>query len=209
MSEHLLSETLPGDLARCLHLIGLALGLGVGLFADLRFLRFLFQPFGESDLALFENVHRTVGWALLLLWISGLWLLALRTGFQPQAFTPKLFAKLAVVSILTVNALLMARLALPVLDRMVGWHMGDMPFFDRLRLTVVGALSAASWVAALCLGVFAAFRSMSAEQLTDFFGAMYGIALGAGILTAIAVRYTGRGVRRRRIGRHSYRSWPA
>ena len=111
--------TMLNDAARATHLLGLALGFGVAILADLCAARSLFRPLDYRELETLHQYHRTVALGLALFWASGLVLLWLRTGFQPENFSPKLMTKLGVVSLLTVNAVLIGRIGLPT---MIAWQ---------------------------------------------------------------------------------------
>ena len=148
------------DCIRFAHVIGLALGLGLALFADFRFLRALCEPIQKADIRFLQRVHVAVMTALFILWLSGLSLLYVRTGFEPSAFSPKLIAKLLVVTILTVNAIAIAKIAMPLLRAAIGQSIYDIALVYRTALITIGAISAASWMGALMLGIFAAFKLM-------------------------------------------------
>lgn len=174
------------DLPRFVHIIGVALGLGGGLIADIRFMRFLFARFDVTDLEFFHDMHRIVSKALVLLWISGLMLLVMRTGFLPENFSPKLITKLLVVGLLTLNAIMVGVLAMPVLTRMIDCQLGELNLTDRLRLTLVGGISSASWLSGLLLGVFAILKRIPSDRLVDIFCGIYAIALVGAVLFALA-----------------------
>ncbi|MDJ0945638.1 MAG: hypothetical protein QNJ30_19395 [Kiloniellales bacterium] len=175
------------DAARCGHFVGLALGLGLGLYADTRFLGGLSRPIAADYLLSLRRIHGYVAAALALLWASGLFLLHARTGLDLAAFTPKLLTKLAVVTLLTVNAVLIESVALPLLARSIGRHFGELPTGWRLRLSLVGALSGACWLSALGLGVFAAFKTMTPETLALTIGGIYASALAGAVTLAVLV----------------------
>jgi hypothetical protein len=189
-----MSETMFVDLVRFGHLVGLALGLGLAVYADSRFLRSLTEPFDPLRLAELRRTHVFVSVALAILWASGILLLAIRTGLDPDRITPKLLAKLAVVTAMTVNARLIATVALPLLHRAGGTSFCRLRPGQRLRLAAIGAVSAASWLSALLLGTVAAFKPMGAPALAAIFGGIYGLAF----LGAVAVALLAPVVLRRR-----------
>jgi len=182
-----LDLTLVNDAARAVHLLGLAMGFGVALVADASAARSLFRPLDLRELQSLERYHRTVSFGLLLFWTSGLVLLWLRTGFETSAFTPKLQAKIGVVSLLTVNAVLIGRVGLPVMYHYHGMRFGVLPFAVRVRLSLLGALSGACWISALALGVFSQLRAMSWETLSQIIGSIYLLGfLGAGLAVLLS-----------------------
>ena len=66
------------------------------------------------------------------------------TGFDIYQFSPKLIAKIVVVTILTVNAVAIGQLALPYFERNTGVTFGQFSLAVRLRLAGCGAVSSAS-----------------------------------------------------------------
>lgn len=179
-----MTDHLALDLVRFAHFIGLALGLGLALFADLRFLGNLVRRLVPDDMALIERLHVTVARALIVMWVSGIALLYLRTGFELAAFTPKLQAKLVVVTILTLNAILISRLALPVMHRAVGYPICDIRFTYRLRLMLIGAISTGSWASGLILGVFSDLKPLALDTLIGIIGPVYVLCLSGAVLLA-------------------------
>ena len=141
------------DAARAGHLIGLATGFGLALAADLLALRSLVHPVSHRDVWLLGWLHRLILGGLALLWLSGLLLLQHRTGFDPALFTPKLICKLAVVSLLTLNALLIGVYVLPRYTANAGRRFGDFELVPRLNLSLVAGISMSCWASALVLGV--------------------------------------------------------
>ncbi len=177
--------TLINDAARAVHLLGLALGFGVAIMADLSAARMLIRPLDDREVKLLHAYHRTVALGLTLFWASGLVLLWLRTGFQPENFSPKLMAKLGIVALLTFNAIMIGRIGLRALDEWFGLRFGAIPLGERARLAAMAGLSGAGWISALVLGVFSTMRTMNYETLSEVIGAIYLLAL----LGAIAATF--------------------
>ena len=173
------------DAARAIHLVGLAVGFGVAVAADLSAARMLVRPLDTRTLATLERFHRLVTVGLILLWVSGGVLIWLRTGFDPAQFTPKLIAKIGVVSLLTLNAIAIGRVGLPVMAEFQNWRFGDVPLTRRMQLAALGALSGACWVLALALGVFSQLKPMPWEFLSRLIGIVGAGALAAAILAAL------------------------
>lgn len=172
------------DAARAAHLIGLALGFGVAIMADLLAARSLFRPLQDHELDDLHRYHRTVALGLTLFWASGLVLLWLRTGFDPANFSPKLIAKLCVVSLLTVNAYLIGRIGLPTMLDWAGCRFGSLPLAHRLRLGALAGMSGAGWISALALGVFSMMKTFDWDILSEIIGVIYVVGLGGALLTA-------------------------
>lgn len=176
--------TMLNDAARATHLLGLALGFGVAILADLCAARSLFRPLDYREFETLHQYHRTVALGLTLFWASGLVLLWLRTGFQLENFSPKLMAKLGVVSLLTVNAILIGRIGLPTMIAWQGFRYGSLPLAHRLRLAALAGMSGAGWISALALGVFSAMKTFEWEVLSEIIGVIYVVGLGGALVTA-------------------------
>lgn len=177
--------SLVNDAARAAHLLGLALGFGVAILADMTAAKSLIRPLDDRDFDTLHRYHRTVALGLCLFWASGLVLLWLRTGFDPAQFSPKLMTKLGVVSLLSVNAVLIGRIGLPTMEEWYGCRFGAMPFAHRLRLAALGGMSGAGWIAALALGVFTAMKTFEWDVLSQIIGMIYVVGLSTALLTAI------------------------
>lgn len=176
--------TFLNDAARAVHLLGLALGFGLAILADVSASRAILRPLDARDIDMLKRLHHFVSVGLLLLWASGLVLFWLRTGFEADRISPKLMTKVAVVSILTLNAMAIGRIGLPTLLRFQSWRFGDIPLPERVQLCALGTLSGACWVAALCLGVFGYFKTLDAQELTHLLALTYLAALSLALLAA-------------------------
>ncbi len=177
--------SLLNDAARAAHLVGLALGFGVAIMADLCAARSMFRPLQDHEFDDLHRYHRTVALGLALFWASGLVLLWLRTGFDPANFTPKLIAKLCVVSLLTVNAYLIGRIGLPTMMAWAGYRFGALPIAHRLRLAALAGMSGAGWISALALGVFSMMKTFESDILMEVIGAIYVVGLGGALAAAV------------------------
>ncbi|MEL6425519.1 MAG: hypothetical protein AAGK98_14455 [Pseudomonadota bacterium] len=179
------------DAARYAHLATLAAGIGMAALADQNVLRALHGPLAPFDLALLHRLHRAMIPVLVAIWTTGIVLLDLRTDLQPSEITPKLWAKLAVVTILTLNAWAIGRLALPALEDLGRMRFGDLPASRRMLLAGLGGISAASWLSALALGCFAGLRDLGGQELLTLFGLIYGASLYGAVVVALAARLVG------------------
>ncbi|MEL6235725.1 MAG: hypothetical protein AAFR46_15095 [Pseudomonadota bacterium] len=182
-------DTIAFDAVRLVHLAGVALGLGLGIYADSRFLRGLGRPILPSRLSELRRIHEHVYLALALLWVSGLVLFAMRTGLDPSLFSVKLLAKFCVVALLTVNAMAIGAIALPLLELSVEKRFCDLSRPRRLILGLIGGISCASWGLALALGVFTAAKEMSGGMLLVFLGSGYALGLTVGAVIAFGAPF--------------------
>jgi len=152
-----------------LHLLALLASAAGIAFAD-------FAMFARRhvDTRLLRKSTRAVAWALVALWISGLEIIWLDTGFDPAllATMGKLQAKLVVVTLLTLNGFLLHRHAFPQLLK---------PRLSAPKVAqvfgVLGAFSGVSWLFALFLGVGKAVAPILG---LGGFLALYAVALAVG-----------------------------
>ncbi len=155
------------------HLVAFAIALSAVLHEDVALIKAR-----RIDLQRLATAARTVTYALSVLWVTGLALLAFDVGLDPRALvaSPKLAAKLVVVSALTANGLALHALAFPLLRRP-----GTL---DRSRLIVpvaLGAISTTSWLYASFIGVSRVIAP--ALSFTDFM-ALYGVLLAGAAAVA-------------------------
>jgi hypothetical protein len=183
--------TFLNDAARAVHLLGLALGFGVAIVADLSAARTLVRPLSWDEIDTLERYHRMVAIGLALFWASGLVLLWLRTGFNVDNFSPKLVAKLGVVTLLTMNAALIGKIGLNAIIDWQGARFGDLPLMERLRLGALAGLSGAGWISALSLGVFSTLKTLEWTLLSEVIGMIYLMGLIGSILIAFAAPMIG------------------
>ena len=156
--------TFLNDFMRATHLLGMALGFGIAVLADLLAARAVLRALDDRDIEMLEQLHRLVWMGLVLLWVSGVSLLWLRTGFDLDRFSPKLMTKVGVVLLLTANALAIGRIGLPTMKAHQSWRFGDLPVPQRLQLSALATISMACWVSALTLGVFSQLKPLQWED---------------------------------------------
>lgn len=178
--------TLLNDAARAVHLLGLAIGFGVAIVADMSAARLFIRPLDQREIEALHRFHRMVALGLALFWISGLVLLWLRTGLQLDNFSPKLLTKLGVVALLTTNAFMIGRIGLPVIAGMRGRRFGGLDTGTRIRMASLGALSTAGWISALVLGVFSHLKTMEWNLLSEIVGMIYLSTLSLALVAALA-----------------------
>jgi hypothetical protein len=143
------------------HLIGLALGVGGATLMDLILVRFVLRGTiarEHADILKFSSMLVSAG--LLILWVTGIAFLAHYYVFNAAALgNPKIFAKVVIVAILTVNGILIHNQVLPIIERNVGRRLFD-GVSPRLKMGMLaaGAVSATSWYVPLALGALREFN---------------------------------------------------
>jgi hypothetical protein len=157
------------------HLIAFAVALAEIIRADWRVL------WAVPDPAALHRTARLVAWTLLGLWVTGLGLTGLDTGFDPAiiAAKPKLLTKLVVVVALSGNGVLLHRIAFPLL----GSSAPRRPAVTIL-IAALGAVSTVSWFFAAFVGVA---RLIAGSMTLGGFLALYATALAGGVLLAALV----------------------
>lgn len=158
---------------RIVHFVGLALGLGTATFLDLMMLRFMvLAKIRRSHAEAFEFGTKVVTAGLVMLWISGLAFLAYYWAFDPEKLAnPKIWAKVSVVGVLTVNAVFLHKVVLPVVEQQVSRTLfGGLSAYQRILMVVGGTTSVTSWYVPVALGAIPQFNnSLPADQLWAMF----------------------------------------
>ena len=129
------------DSVRGLHLLFLALGMGSALYLDFRTLTGLSRIVRAQDITEIERIHRFVSFALAGLWATGLMLIWIRTSFDLSQFSPKLWCKLAIVTGMTLNAMVIGSCVLPAMQAQLGQRVIDLKPRALLPLAVVASVS--------------------------------------------------------------------
>ncbi len=166
------SDTLI-DILRGLHLLCFAAGMGVGLCFDLRTLRTLNSPVTQDDVWTLHQVHLWITAAFGGLWITGLALVYVRTGFAFSAFTPKLWTKLLLMSCMVANAVAIARIVMPVMEQNVGKTLTALPTRRLAVVTQIAVTSLFCWTAGMALGSSVVLKTAGWPMLLSLFGGTY------------------------------------
>ena len=172
------------DLLVLSHLMALAVGLGTVFLTDLHILRRAFRPLRDDDTHVINRAHKIITVALWGLWITGLGLFYLKTNGDLAAASPKLWAKLTTVIQLTVTAMAMARVAVPIINNVVGQRLIDLGLGKKLMLASFAAMSGAGWLTALLLGGAEITRSAGYSALGVILATNFGLAqlFGSGLV---------------------------
>ncbi|MEI7600814.1 MAG: hypothetical protein WCJ41_16025 [Aestuariivirga sp.] len=141
---------------KVIHLVALVMGLGGAVLLDITILmRGVIRPVSQFTIHQAEVLSRFVSAGLVLLWASGIGLIWINYMSKQEYLTnQKLWAKIAIVLILTINGIVVHRKIMPFLKASVG-----RPLFTGITrrnlafLTFVGSVSFVSWTVPLILGV--------------------------------------------------------
>jgi hypothetical protein len=176
------------DTVRILHLLCFALGLGVGLSCDLRGMRRFNSAFTTQDILEFERGHRLVSYALIGLWVTGLALIYIRTGFVVADFSPKLWVKVIIVTLLTVNAVVIGRLVMPYVAEHVGSSVVSMSLGKFVAMTLAAAISMFCWLSGLALGASVTLKTADWDMLGQVLWFEFLIVVPGAVLCALLLR---------------------
>lgn len=149
------------ELLRVFHLIGLAFGVGGSVVADsLMGKAVLTNKIDDRQLGMMQHVGSIVTTGLIISVLSGIGFLTVYALTSPELLlNPKLWAKLTVVAILSINGIVLHKVILPFLASRLGQPLFTKQVVKQAHLTMsVGAISFVSWYTALILGSWAAFN---------------------------------------------------
>lgn len=177
------------DAVRIAHLLCFALGMGAGVYCDMRALRRLNTPFSDRDIVEFHRVHSFVSFALVGLWATGLVLIYIRTGFDLSAFSPKLWTKIAVVTVLTLNAVAIGHFVLPHISDHIGSRAVEMPLGTFVTMTVAASLSMFCWLGGVALGASKVLKTADWTLLGQVFSFGFVVVIGGTLLVALCLRH--------------------
>ncbi|WP_157182213.1 hypothetical protein [Methylobacterium sp. WSM2598] len=170
-----------------IHLVGLCLGFGAAAMMDfwlLRWMRWGGMPPEIERMIRFMAKVVTVG--LALLWLSGLGFLAIYAVESPEKlFNPKMWAKVSVVIVLTLNGVVIHHWVLPrVLTDVRRPILEDLSPVSARAFLFSGAVSAVSWSFAFALGILREFNGVVPVQLLLglWLGGVAAASLATGIL---------------------------
>ena len=170
-----------------LHLVGLCFGLGATTMLDFWILRWMRWGGMPAEIGrTFHFLAKVAVVGLAMLWVSGLGFLAVYAVEEPAKLAnPKIWAKVTIVAVLTLNGILLHAAVLPGVLRDVGRPVLHGLSRGRTGLFLAsGAVSGVSWYAAFALGLLREFNGTVAYAtiLTAWAGATVLATLGAGLL---------------------------
>jgi hypothetical protein len=137
------------------HLLGLVMGFGGAVLLDATlFTRGVIRPVSKYTLHQAEVLSRIVAIGLALLWVTGIGLIWLNLADKPEYLTnQKLWAKIFIVVLLTMNGVFIHHKVLPLLKQRVGQRLFDSVGRTELAvLTLIGSISFVSWTTPFILG---------------------------------------------------------
>lgn len=145
----------PKTIIKVFHLAGLALGLGGAVLLDMLAIRFLIkQKISAEFYEIFKHSSQVVFWGLCLLWLSGIaYLIYYYLADYHSLFNQKVWAKLFIVVILSVNGWWIHRRILPLMQGSInGYLFKTLSVNQRRVLLCSSVISILSWGIPLLLG---------------------------------------------------------
>jgi hypothetical protein len=140
---------------RLVHLTGLIMGFGGAVLADYTiFSHGVIRPVGNYTIFQTRLLSHIVSIGLCILWVSGFALIMVKLQFQPDFMqNPKVWAKIVVVVMLTINGILVHRFIFPLVTRSQGRRLFDGLNVRQIAgLTFLGSVSLVSWSLPFVLG---------------------------------------------------------
>ncbi|KFC67599.1 hypothetical protein FG93_03912 [Bosea sp. LC85] len=155
----------PGELLKSaikvMHLLGIILGLGAATVLDLVIVKFLISGKIKADqVAMVKFMTGIVSAGLAVLWISGILYLTHYAVFDPvKLWNEKVWAKIAIVGVLTINGYFIHHTVLPLMEKQVGRSLfAGLTRKQIAMMMTFGTVSATSWYVPLILGAMPHFN---------------------------------------------------
>jgi hypothetical protein len=149
------------SIVKIMHLLGLVTGFGGAILTDLMILKnAILRPLDKQTVQTAHTLSRIVFAGLAILWVTGAVLVYMRVIEDPKVMmNQKIWAKVAIVAILTINGIAVHKFALSHLHARVGKQLFDLGRPGEVaKLTFVAGVSSVSWVVPFVLGVAKEFN---------------------------------------------------
>lgn len=159
------------------HLVGLCLGLGGAVLMDAIIFRFFHQQKVTQDqVDVFSFMSKLVTLGLVILWLTGLGFLAIYLLQEPAKLAnPKIWGKVSIVVVLTLNGVLLHYKILPLVKSLVGFRLFERTNRRQNWLMIsTGCVSVVSWFLPFFLGVS---KELNFAVTISEILSVYGIAL--------------------------------
>lgn len=168
---------------KVMHLLGIILGLGAATVLDLVIVKFLVAGQIQSDqISIVKFVTGIVSVGLAILWFSGILYLVHYAAFDPsKLWNQKVWAKIAIVGVLTINGYFIHHIVLPLMEKQVGRALfAGLSRKQCALMLIFGTISATSWYVPLVLGAMPHFNFVvPAPGLLVAYAILLAIAIGA------------------------------
>jgi hypothetical protein len=138
------------------HLIALVVGFGCAMLADYLILRqAILRPITRQLTDWLHYISQFAFLGLAMLWATGLGLIFIRYMDNPAVLSnQKLWAKIVIVILLSINGVFVHKHALRLVSSRVGRKLFDQRSRPQIAgLTMIAAVSSVSWITPMFLGV--------------------------------------------------------
>ena len=135
------------------HLIAACIALGVTFMQDLALARSKGAPLSAQATSELKKAAEIVLMALVVLWVSGAGLVTMGYLDDPAQYllNQKLWAKVAVVALLTLNGVILHHYSFPRVTSARG--ITGLAYGEQTLVALTGAVSSVSWLFACFLGI--------------------------------------------------------
>ncbi len=138
-----------------LHLIACCVAIGLVLTSDIAMVKQLLKgdPAEPLDKNHLSDLQKTVSTALAVLWVTGVAVIALDASVKGWGYfaNPKILAKIGLVTLLTVNGVLLHKAVLPLMEK--AGSLLKLTLSQRMLALFAGAVSGVTWFYAAFMGV--------------------------------------------------------
>ena len=163
------------------HLSGLAFGVGGAWMLDIYVLRKMYKSaVTRENIQIITFVSKLVMIGLAMLWISGLAFLLFYSFMQPELLlNHKIWAKLCIVIVLSVNGYYLHKVVIPLIVENHGKILIRALNLRQINcLTLIGCISFISWPLVMFLGTFKSINfSFSFLEILGFYCLVLIVAL--------------------------------
>jgi len=169
------------SLINFVHLSGLAFGVGGAWMLDLYILRKMYKsPVTQENIQVLRFISKIVLIGLSMLWLSGFLFLVFYYFAQPESLlNHKIWAKLVMVIILSLNGYFLHKLVLPIIIENQNKIIINTVSLKQINLiTFIGCLSFITWPLVMLLGTFKSINfSFSFIEILAFYALCLLVAL--------------------------------
>lgn len=172
------------DILRVLHMAAFAAGIGAAAFLEISVLRRFRARVDIEGLRLLLMGHDLIKFAVIGLWATGAAMIFMRVGVLGDPFSAKLMAKLGVVTLLTLNMVLIDRFLIPEIFVHEDQPLARIPREILTKFGAIAGFSAGAWLSALLLGGIGQFKAMDFFTISEVLVPILVLATIAGSMMA-------------------------
>lgn len=171
----------------CLHLLGLCIGFGGALFADVFGLRLLFASNEMATDEIIQQLPKFIGLGIALLWVTGLVISYVKlapTGFALEKIPTEYIAKFILLGFLTLNAFLIRRRLTKLTLSWRAPRVFNMGLLNLVQTVGLACLPFAAWAFTLMIVQFPTLQRVPLQGIFTLAG-IFWVACAVGAIGAI------------------------